>query len=158
LVRLLAFFLLTFALIGFAAVPAGIVNHAFEFNMLTDNQDSIVLDYRYGDTKSPTARNPIDLAKEGESLQSTNIYGPMLRGEFLYVKWRNKTTAQIYEDNVDLRKRLPSDITDKKVYFMIRGAQLFVYLISLNEERPATVPVEGPRAYRSFKTIRIYPD
>lgn len=156
-VRLLVTLSLTFALAACAAVPDGVVDHAFGFDMRYDNQDAEVLDYRYGKSKLPVYA-PEDAVRAGKTFGWNSVQGPMLRGDFLYVKWRNKVTGQVYEDNVDLRGRLPNDITDKKVYFMIRGAQLFVYLISLREERPSNVSAEGPRIYRSFKTIRIYPD
>ncbi len=155
--RLLLGLVFTFALAACAAVPDGVVDHAFGFDMRYDNQDAEVLDYRYGKSNLPVYA-PEDALKAGKIFGWDSVQGPMLRGDFLFVKWRNKASGQVYEDNVDLRTRLPSNIIDKKVYFMVRGAQLFVYLISLNEEQPSSVPFEGPRMYRSFKTIRIYPD
>lgn len=81
----------------------------------------------------------------------------MLRGEFLYVKWRLKSTGQVYEDNVDLRQRLPDDIKDHRVHFIIHGAQLYIYLIT-PERRTKDEPAIGPEMYRYRKTILIYPD
>lgn len=81
----------------------------------------------------------------------------MLRGEFLYVKWRLKSTGQIYEDNVDLRQRLPTDIKDHRIHFAINGTQLYIYLIA-PERRAKDMPAIGPEMYRYRKTTMIYPD
>jgi len=81
----------------------------------------------------------------------------MLRGDFLYVKWRIKSTGQVYEDTVDLRRRLPADITDHRIHFIVKGPQLYVYLIT-PERRPPDMPPNGPRPYQYLKTITIYPD
>jgi hypothetical protein len=134
-----------------------IVNHSFMFEMARDGQDAVVLDYLYGDPAQPSARNPERLAHEGKSLQGTDVSGPLLRGDSLYVKWRVKTTGRIYEDTVDLRQRLPADIGGKILYFMIKGPQLYVYVIS-QEPRPANSPPIGPRVFSYLKTTKIYPD
>jgi len=145
------------ALAACAASPPGVVDHAFGFDMRGDGQDAEVLDYRYGESKLPV-HAPESAVMEGKTLWYESVQGPMLRGDFLYVKWRNRSTGQVYEDTVDLRKRLPANVTDQKVYFMIKGPQLYVYLISLREQRPPDMPPNGPRVYRSLKTITIYPD
>lgn len=54
----------------------------------------------------------------------------MPRGDTLYVKWRIKASGAVHEDTVDLRKRMPSDITDHRIHFVVKGPQLYVYLIS----------------------------
>jgi len=81
----------------------------------------------------------------------------MLRGDFLYVKWRNKGTGQVYEDNVDLRQRLPANIVDHRIHFIIKGSKLYVYLISMKERRTSDVTPTGPEMYDHLKNIRIYP-
>jgi hypothetical protein len=146
------------AFFAFSACSFGpaVVDHAFSFDAISDSSDVYVLDYRYGDSKLPMVRNPEHLLKEGRSLQSANIIGPMKQGDSLYVKWRIKSTGQIYEDTVDLRSRLPADITDHKIYFIIQGPQLYVYLIS-PERRPPDVPRNGPRAFSHLRTTTIYP-
>ena len=134
-----------------------IVNHSFMFEMARDGQDAEVLDYIYGDPAQPTARNPERLANDGKSLQGTDVTGPMRRGDSLYVKWRIKSTGRIYVDTVDLRQRLPANIAGQVIYFMIKGPQLYVYLIS-PEPRPANAPPIGPRVYSYLKSTRLYPD
>ena len=81
----------------------------------------------------------------------------MRRPESLYVKWLVLSDNEIYHDTVDLTKRLPHDIDDCKVYFMVQGAQLYVYLIYPGP-RPQGVPPNGPRTYLNRKVVTIYPN
>jgi hypothetical protein len=146
--------LLLFA--ALTACAARIVDHAFGFNAVQDSPGVEILDYRYGDSKQPTASNPEHLRKEGRSLQGTSIQGRMLRGDFLYVKWRIRSTGQVYEDTVDLRNRLPADIAHDTVYFIVKGPQLYVYLIKDELRDPDTPPI-GSAVYAPLKAIAIYP-
>ena len=75
----------------------------------------------------------------------------------MYVKWRIKSTGQIHEDTVDLRSRLPRDIKDHRIYFVIKGEQLYVYLIS-PQRRAADLPPNGPEMYQHRVVKTIYPD
>lgn len=133
-----------------------VVLHGFEFNMLRDDQDAEVLDYRYGNSKIPVFPT-VDEVKAGKVFNGNGVMGYMSREDFLYVKWRNKLSGKIYEDNVDLRFRLPRDITHHKIYFMIRDAQLYVYLITPNIRHPDT-PAIGPAMFQSRQIVQIYPD
>ena len=138
------------------ATNAEVVDHAFSFDMRDDGQDAEVLDYRYGASKLPV-RAPEAAVSEGRPLYQTNVHGPMLRGDSLYVKWRDKSSGKVYEDTVDLRHRLPADMTDKRIHFMTRGPQLYVYLIS-SGPKSANSAAGGPRMYRDRETTLIYPD
>jgi hypothetical protein len=139
-----------------AFIGSDIVDHSFGFDLAQDNQDAEVLDYWYGSAKSPVRAAPYRL-KKGDTFYFQGVTGPMHRPEALYVKWRNRKTGQVYEDTVDLRNRLPRDIARQRVYFMIYGPQLYIYLIS-NERRPANIPRNGPTTYDSMLTTTIYPD
>jgi hypothetical protein len=145
-------------LAGCASGPK-IVDHAFTFDVYTDSPEVELLDYRYGDSDLPGTSNPSRLREKGRAPLNININGPMRQGESLYVKWRLKATGDMYEDTVDLRSRLPSDITGQRIYFMIKGPQLYVYLIpASSRKRPAGVPPAGPRAYQDLDVRTIYPD
>lgn len=169
-VRRLALLFIAFALAACAVGPR-VVDHSFGF----DTRDTIprveVLDYRYGDSKLPV---PPDWAiKEGRPFYFENVTGPMLVGDRLYVKWRIKDTGQVYEETVDLRHRLPTDIKDHRVYFDIKGSQLYVYLISPEKLNPNPCPSRdelrrlgnsddpGDRIFSTYcyrKIMGIYPD
>ena len=142
-----------------AACASGpqIVDHTFAFDALRDSPGTQVLDYRYGDSRLPGASNPDYIRREGRSLQRTGVTGPMRKGDSLYVKWRTLSDNKIYEETVDLRKRLPKDITDCELYFVIRGPQLYVYLV-LPQRRPPNVAPNGPRQYHDNYVLTIYPD
>lgn len=68
------------------------------------------------------------------------VSGPMRVGDFLYVKWRIKETGVLLEKRVDLRDRLPKDMTDQMLCFYIMGEHLYIYVIT--PEWPAKKP--GP--------------
>lgn len=127
-------------LYALTACATGLTYHSFDFDARRDSPDVEVLDYQYGNSKQPGVRNPDYLRNGGRSLQSAGIYGEMLRGDFLYVKWRLKKTGEVYEDTVDLKSRLPADITDHRIHFVIRGPQLYVYLISPEKLNPNPCP------------------
>lgn len=134
-----------------------LVDHAFGFDLTMDHQENVeVLDYRYGNSKLPVFAPP-DLVAKGHDFGSANVIGPMVRGDFLYVKWRLKDTGQIYEETVGLKKRLPKDITDCRITFLIRGSQLFVYLVT-PKPLPDRESPNGPHMYRGRKVITLYPD
>lgn len=151
--------LLMAALLSFAAAAADPdkVDHAFGFDMRRDKQHDVeVLDYRYGESAAALRASPAD-AVAGKTFVFEGVRGPMPRGESLYVKWRIKSTGQVFEDTVDLRRRLPADLAGSRIHFLIRGPQLLVYLIT-PLRRPADEPPNGPHTYRSRKTVTLYPD
>jgi hypothetical protein len=75
------------------------------------------------------------------------------------VKWRLKTTGVVYEDTADLRKQLSGDITGHRIYFVIKGPQLFVYLVPPESKKlSAGAPPNGPKMYRDLDVKTIYPD
>lgn len=94
-----------------------------------------LLEYEYGNgyrMVKDSVSNPRGLVyKGGLSLPpQTGINGPMPVGEFLFVRWRVKATGQVYEERVDLRNRLPADMKDHGLTFVIDGPQLYVYVIT----------------------------
>ena len=133
-----------------------LVDHSFGFDVLADSPDAQLLDYRYGTSKQPGARPPEWALREGKVRQQAGVTGEMVLGDSLYVKWRIKSTGEVLEDTVDLNTRLPNDITDHKVYFVIHGREIHVYLVS-PDLRPPGHPVVGPKKYQYFKVYQIYP-
>lgn len=133
------------------------VNHSFSFDARHDSPDIEVLDYQYGDGTQFGTHADKERILLGENFPSDDISGVMPRGDTLYVKWRDKHTHHVYEDKVDLKHRLPRDITDMRIHFLINGSQLYVYLIYPGL-KDASVP-EGPvKTYRHQKQVQIYPD
>lgn len=138
--------------------------HTFSFDVRNDSPDIEVLDYQYSNSRHAGVRPERERVNMGETFGSESIYGSILRGDFLYVKWRVKKPGKLlpeylgtYEDRVDLRSRLPADITGLRIHFVIRGPQLYVYLIWPYDPKHDYPPGEL-NGYERQKKVRIYPD
>ena len=135
------------------------VFHSFSFDTLEDSPDIQVLDYRYGaNNKEYEGAGQIGVHADkyqlsrGQTFASGGATGVIPRGDFLYVKWRSKETGKIYEDHVDLTKRLPADIQYCAIHFAIKEAQLYIYLIP----PPGTWPVGAIQKSAIDKSWAIY--
>jgi hypothetical protein len=137
------------------AAAADIQRHGFEFNLVHDSPSVEMLNYRYGNSKQ-TATHPAEWQLEqGAIPQTAAIYGDLLKGDFLYAKWRVKATGQIFEETVDLRKLLPQSVENQTVYVTIDGRQLYIFLISSEKLIPNPCPIsaEARRLARSGKPV-----
>lgn len=131
-------------------------NHSFEFHAARDSPEVEILDYRYGDSKQPGARASESDKSIGRVQMGGAIYGAMLRGDSLYVKWRVKATSKIYEDTADLKSCLPRDIAEHTIYFLVRDTHLNVYLVSPQKAAESHPP--GPlRKYSDLKVTTLHP-
>lgn len=147
-----------FAAVALSACAGGsrLVQHTFAFDVIADSPDVELLDYRYGTSKMPVT-SPSDWAlKAGKIRQQGGASGAMPVGDSLYVKWRVKTTGVVLSDTVNLVDLLPKNIANHELYFVIRGQQLHIYLVS-PDSRPANFPVVGPKKYQHQKVYSIYP-
>lgn len=136
-----------------SAWASGLVNHAFSFDV-RESPGVQILDYRYGDSRQSSARATENDLAQGTVSQIVGIHGDMLRGDTLYVKWRIKSSGKVYEDTVDLKSLLPRDISKHRIHFIVKGDQLFVYLIT-PERRPPDLPPNGPREYQYLNVITL---
>jgi len=113
-----------------------------------NNDKTQILEARYGDARHT-----------GGSVN-------MPPADFLYVKWRDKTTGQVYEDRVDLTTRLPpfEEMYRQTVYFLVEDNQLYVYLIPRTEwgtklnHKPRGQRPNGPFGYHHLDVKTLYPD
>jgi len=104
-------------------------------------------------------------AKYGDSWHTSGTVN-MIPADFLYVKWRDKTTDKVYEDRVDLSKRLPpfEKMHGQTVYFLVENNQLYVYLIPRTEwgtkrnHRPKEKLPNGPFKTHHLDVKTLYPD
>lgn len=143
---------------GACASGPAVVDHAFGFDARVDSPGIEILNFRYGASGMPGTSGDVGIRQFGRSPQVTGINGPMPLGDTLYVKWRIKSTGQEFEETVDLRSRLPSNMKRHEVYFVVQGPQLFVYLTDLTTPKPAAMPIVGPFKVQSYVTRQIYPD
>lgn len=139
-------------------------NHQFSFDTRQDSPDVEVLDYQYSNSRHAGVRPERERVAMGQTFWGEGISGSILRGDFLYVKWRVKKHGTLlpeylgtYEDRVDLRSRLPADITGLRIHFVIRGPQLYVYLIWPYDPKHDYPPGEL-KGFERQKKVRIYPD
>lgn len=151
--------------LGACAVGPRQVWQQFTFSGDFDGWDRTIdlLAYEYG-TKERMTKNSVDkprgpVWKDGSSIApTTNINGPMPVGEFLYVRWRVKATGQVYEERVDLRERLPADMKDHGLTFVIDGPRLYVYVITPRPEPYYEAPPLNRSWHsKSYVTYEIFP-
>lgn len=152
-VRFFKLFVHFLAVALLAACATKPVFHAFSFNMAEAPGIELV-DYSYGTTRVFGAQATEREKASGGVQQSTRINGEMLRGDFLYVKWRLQINGAIYEDRVNLNALLPPDITDHEIYFKVDGLRLRVYLITPHRRRPDE-PQLGPAMYHYRRVLEI---
>ena len=133
---------------------------SFSFNALNDSKGLEILDFQYGNSRQSGTYAPKERVAPGQIFGEGGTGGMMPRGDFLYVKWRMKASGKIYEDKVDLRTRLPEDMTNYGIHFAIKESQLFVYLIpppgnwiGVLLNRPLS---DSDAAY--INKLQIYPD
>ncbi len=144
-------------LLGGCAIGTDTPVHAFDFDVRDDSPGVEVMDYQYGASRLPGVRPPADALAHDQVPQQTDVDGAMRRGDFLYVKWRIQSTGKVYEDRVDLRSRLPSNLDHCRIHFAIDGRQLYVYLIS-PEKVTGLCPDDPGEAYKRtapYKQILI---
>ncbi len=133
------------------------VPQSFSFGDYGENADIEILNVFYGIPNCPVNYDSTYDPYNGKPMQGTHMGGIHRRAWQLDVKWRIKSTGQEYEENIELRNRLPKDMTNHHLHFSIEGSQITVYLIT-PERRPPDMPPNGPRATQYLKTLTIYPD
>jgi len=132
------------------------VFHSVEYERMM-GPDIEVLDCNYGDVYA-------GLSRRGYCF---NVHGKMRVADFFYIKWRDKTTGQVYEERVDLSRRLPPPrkMDGTTVFWLIEDNRLYMYLIPdggnqftpLNR-RPPDQPRNGPARYSYLDVKTLYPD
>jgi hypothetical protein len=148
---------LVIALLAVACATGQLIEHGFGFDAIWDSPGIEVLDFRYGRSSNlaTMARPPGNT--DAKVPQSSSIYGPMLRPDRLYVRWRIRAIEQIVEEEVALDRRLPNGINAQRVHFVIKGSQLCVYLVS-KELLPREAPPSPLRLYPRHVVATVYPD
>lgn len=137
-----------------------LVAHAFGISGWYDDpawaKQVDLLAYSYGDKYPMVIRS----VKYGEQTlgYSGGVNGSMPVGEFLYVKWRVKATGEEIEDKVDLRNRLPANMFEHKITFVIDGKQLYVYLVTPTAKKTDSPPTLKTSDSRFLVTYEIYPN
>lgn len=145
-----ALLICSMALSACATGPAQpkLFSYQIQWNVSTDapvygKAEVKVLDYAYG------VANQFDIIPDKWMRNSFRAEGccdavPMSlnapRGDYLYFKWRVIATGEVFEDRVDLSKRLPQDMNSRGLYIAIFGPQLYVYLFPPQRVKQHTGP------------------
>ena len=164
---------LLIAILSACANKSNLANHSFQFDARTDSPDVELLGWRYGTSRHPGARScPDPKAAFIKIGQQVGISGEMRVGEDLYVKWRVKSTGEVFEETVDLRDKLPRSIENHTIRFIANESQLYVYLITPTKHIPNPCPSNERRLplrtsgvpdervfslYCSHKIMRLHP-
>lgn len=159
--RLVAVALLaTLTVLSGCATGPKLVAHAFSYDGRSDDprwaNQVHLLEYSYGD-KYHMVRDTVKYGKESVPY-SSSVNGSMPVGDFLYVKWRIKETGEEIEDKVDLRNRLPDNMFDHRITFVIDGKQLYVYLVTPQAKKTDAPPILKTTKSRYYVTYEIYPN
>ncbi len=127
--------------------------HTFSFDARGDSPDIDILDFHYGGNDHPSVRGcPRHPDQCKPPFYSTVAHANMEVADQLYVKWQIRTSGEIYEDVVNLRDRLPSDMTGQRIHFIVNLDRLHVYLIGANKVVPDPCPPIGRRAELSMSS------
>jgi len=127
----------------------------FGFDLRYNDQHSAVLDYRLLGENSVISMAQKVLVDQGHKFYFEGIAYQFERPTSLYVKWKNDQTGSTFEDTVDLRQVLPRNLEDTNLYFIVHGAQLFVYLALKEKYVQGSPRVGGDYAART--NIQLYP-
>jgi hypothetical protein len=155
--RLAALILLTATTLSACAIGSRGSYHTFTFNGWFDNWANEVdlLEYDYGGVHSMVSDK---VKPEVASLgHQASVNATMPNGEYLYVKWRIKTTGELVADKVDLRNLLPRNMFDHSLTFVIDGRQLIVYLVTPKTKSMDAPPILKTTQSRYYVTYEIYP-
>jgi hypothetical protein len=127
-----ALLLMTLVICLSACATGGpVYSQGFRFEANTTAQ---ILDYAYGNNGAPlmlgTSNADHELMKEGRthSVTPVNMDGYFGRREYLYVKWRDNASGQVFEEKVDLRDKIPRAPENYSLNFEVWGKNLWVYL------------------------------
>jgi hypothetical protein len=136
------------------------VHHELNFGYKGENQNVEILNWQYGNSKLAFTHASKEWLATGHIPQSWNATGTFPVADSLYVKWRVKSTGKVYEDTVDLKSRLPSNMNDKIVHFLVKDSRLYVYLIegyyNYHASEASDCPVTA--VYKPFKCTELYPE
>jgi hypothetical protein len=100
--------------------------HSFSFDAFLDSPDVEILDYQYGSSRQFATYANKEEVMRGDTFPAWGTYGAMPRGDYLYVKWRIKSSKENYEDRVDFRNRLPKNTRNYEIHFVAKESQRWV--------------------------------
>jgi len=152
------FIMLDFSIAG-CAMGREWVFHQFSFDAKNESPNIQILDWQYGEKSAEYDAMQQTGLRASRSQVEAGIpdsagggAGVIPVGDFLYVKWRVMPGGEIFEDKVDLTKRLPKNMKFYALHFVVDGPQLYIYLIppTLPGVPPFNLPDISPSVWPSF--------
>lgn len=149
--------ILFFLVLSACAATGGRVFHSFAFDAQRDSPDVEVLGYKiWGSAGTIDRSRDVAIDGPGRVSQYSAIGGVLPRPEYLYFKWRIKSSGEIFEVTVDLKERLPSNISGSRIFIWIDSTRLNIFLIT-QKLRPADWPVYKVLERNPHQAYLIYP-
>jgi hypothetical protein len=129
----------------------------FGFDAKRDSPHVEILDYKYGSSGvEGTFAEPGKPVRQGWGVAQAG-----LKGDRLFVRWKNKETGQVFTEDVALKGHLPAyNKTPCEIFFAIKRNQLYVFLLT-QEPRPPDWPSvdtnSNPIVTDYLKAFVLYP-
>lgn len=133
------------------------VDHGFTFDVQSDSPGHYLLDYRYGSSNSPVTAPSEWMRNSGSMRQQGGTFGHIPLGNDLYVKWRVAATGQTHEKTVDLRNKLPRDMTGYRLKFVLKDDVVYIYAISPEKAPPNWPRYDPSPRWTEYKVFSVYP-
>ncbi len=148
-----------------ASCAVGVQTYAYSFSFDSSGDARVygkpeveVLDYSFGNSGELGTRPERNQKTIHDTFPASNVYGPMPRAEYLYVKWKLKSSGQEYEKKILLADRLPADPTGYGIHFLIDSDQIFVFLIPPPGVWSRSIFYKDDEVHRAYrKAHQIYP-
>ncbi len=114
---------------GISVSSSGITRWAYytmEFHRW-DRPTTTVIDYQYSANGKVFVQWDRALLAAGRYSGGGGRTGWYPIPDKLYVKWKLDATNEVFEETVDLRSRLPFQMEEKQLYFLVWDKELHVY-------------------------------
>ena len=87
------------------------------FDFFYTNPDMEVLDYEFGDSGQTMTQMAGFMKRGGHARQRLSAGAYIPKPEYVYAKWRNMQTGEVFEERANLKGRLPDGIDDYEITF-----------------------------------------
>ena len=88
------------------------------FDFFYDSPGMEVLDFQFGDSGLPKTETSEFRREKGLAVQKETSFLYMPKPEFVYVKWLNMQTGEVFEERAELKEHLPDGLDDYEITFL----------------------------------------
>jgi hypothetical protein len=132
--------------------------HGFSYDAVFEMENVEIVDLRYGSGPSFPPRTRCVPVREDGAKCIQRMAATLLPevAETLWVKWKLKSSGEVFEDTISLTKWHPYISDGMNIFFVIREKQLSLYL-DTRQPRPAGWPRYPNVRQDYFKVYQLYP-